>query len=81
MKALVAGGANVLKVGENAYQFRIGERNAAIVKNHLKAHKISILKEDLGGENGRKMRIALRNFEMKIKMLPNGRFGATEPWR
>lgn len=50
----IAGGASVLGPA-NAEKFKIGERNAEAIKEHLKRHGISPAASDVGGTRGRTM--------------------------
>jgi chemotaxis protein CheD len=67
--AKVAGGANVLFIGRECRHLRIGQRNAEAVLGSLAALEIPVVYEDVGGFEGRKIWINLRNFDLKTKKL------------
>ena len=52
----IAGGASVLGVS-NGEKFKIGERNAEAVKEHLKRQGLRASVEDLGGTKGRTLEL------------------------
>lgn len=70
LQAKIAGGANVLHIGNRSHVLRIGEQNIVNVKTALAAERIPVLSEDTGGSVGRKIWVDLRTFDMKVKRLP-----------
>ncbi len=68
LKALIAGGANTLGSNPDGL-LRIATHNIEGVRAALKAAKIGIRDEDLGGTTSRKMRVDLWNCKMHIKLL------------
>ena len=52
----LAGGASVLGP-QNAEKFKIGQRNAEAIRDHLKRHGISPAATDLGGMKGRTLEL------------------------
>jgi chemotaxis protein CheD len=69
LRAKIAGGANVLNIGNHSHMLRIGEQNANNVKASLAKEGIPLISEDVGGSVARKMWVDLSNFEVKIKTL------------
>jgi len=64
MVAKIFGGANQINSSIN-----VGERNAQIAREQLTAHGIRILKENLGGNVGRKLRFDTGTGEVLMKFL------------
>src|SRR5690625_2602591 len=53
LKAKIAGGAQMFTFQSSSEITRIGPRNIEAVKEQLKMHRIPIVAEDVGGNNGR----------------------------
>jgi chemotaxis protein CheD len=64
MVAKLFGGANQINTSIN-----VGERNVQIAKEQLETHGIKILKENLGGNTGRKIRFNTGTGEVFMKFL------------
>gem|GEM_PF-42359 len=70
LSAKIAGGACILPHLSNNNQ-HMGEKNVDAVKAALKAHRIKIVAEDIGGSYGRRVEFNIGNGAVTI-CLPNG---------
>jgi chemotaxis protein CheD len=70
LSAKIAGGANIFS-DLNNNGFPIGVKNVNAVKAALKAHKIKLVSEDVGGSYGRRIAFNIANGAVKIR-LSNG---------
>lgn len=66
LSAKIAGGANIFKF-ENNDGPTIGEKNVDAVKMALKANKIRLVAEDVGGTYGRKITFSIRSGVVTIR--------------
>lgn len=53
LKAKLAGGAQMFQFSLGSDQMRIGPRNIAAIKFHLRENQIQVVSEDVGGNYGR----------------------------
>lgn len=67
MSAKIAGGASMFRFGSNIALGQIGDRNIEQTKIELQKLGISILVEDVGGNNGRVIDFYLEDGRLKIK--------------
>ncbi len=67
LRAKVFGGGEVIET--NIANFRIGERNIAIAKELLEAHRIPIVAQSVGGKNGRKLMYVTATGEVFQKII------------
>ena len=67
LRAKVFGGGEVIET--NIANFRIGERNIAIAKELLEAHRIPIVAQSVGGKNGRKLLFVTSTGEVFQKII------------
>ncbi len=66
LSAKIAGGANIFKFEANNGP-TIGEKNVDAVKNALKANKIRLVAEDVGGSCGRRINFSIRSGVVSIR--------------
>jgi chemotaxis protein CheD len=67
LRAKVFGGGEVIET--NIANFRIGERNIAIAKEMLEAHRIPVVAQSVGGKNGRKLMFVTSTGEVFQKII------------
>jgi chemotaxis protein CheD len=67
LRAKIFGGGEVIET--NIANFRIGERNIAIAKELLDAHRIPIVAQSVGGKNGRKLMFVTATGEVFQKII------------
>ena len=67
ISAKIAGGASMFKFESNIALGKIGERNIEETKATLKKFGISLVAEDVGGNNGRVVDFFLEDGRMKVK--------------
>ena len=67
LRAKVFGGGEVIET--NIANFRIGERNIAIAKELLEAHRIPVVAQSVGGKNGRKLMFVTSTGEVFQKII------------
>lgn len=65
IQAKIFGGASMNMTGTEAMM--IGEKNILVAKEILKEYKISIVAEDVGGHNGRKIQFDLERGKVLLK--------------
>jgi chemotaxis protein CheD len=69
LEAKIAGGAQMFSGADKKFQLNIGERNIEAVRETLKALKIKIVAEDVGGTRGRTMMLDTVSGRVVLKML------------
>lgn len=67
--AKIAGGANVLKVGERVGRLHIGRANIESATRALGEHGVEIVWQDTGGTVARRMLVDLDSFDVTIKWV------------
>ncbi|KAB2337533.1 chemotaxis protein CheD [Cytobacillus depressus] len=72
LKAKIAGGAQMFQFSSGSDIMRIGPRNVEAVKSALSAFKISIIAEDVGGNNGRTIEFDPRTCILSIRTVNKG---------
>ncbi|MFA6396044.1 MAG: chemotaxis protein CheD [Sulfurimonas sp.] len=72
--AKVFGGASI-NIGNSANTMMIGEKNILVAKEILKDYKISIVAEDIGGQNGRKIQFNLERGKVQMKYIARSDIG------
>jgi len=70
IRAVVAGGANMTKPGALHPEKLVGHLNAQSAIKQLKARRITIIDQDVGGEIGRKLSICSQNGSHIIRRIP-----------
>lgn len=72
LTAKIAGGASMFSAAVQDPALAIGSRNVEAVKLNLKAHHISLVSEDTGGNWGRTMEFLLENGTVSVKSAMKG---------
>ncbi|MFA9558061.1 chemotaxis protein CheD [Evansella sp. AB-rgal1] len=72
LKAKIAGGAQMFSFSTNNEMMRIGPRNVEAVKNALQKHKVSLISEDVGGNNGRTIEFDPSTGKLEIRTVKQG---------
>src|SRR5690625_5750322 len=69
LKAKIAGGAQMFTFQTSSEITRIGPRNITAVKERLKMHRIPIVAEDVGGNNGRTIEFDAITGMLKVRAV------------
>jgi len=69
LKAKIAGGAQMFTFQSSSEITRIGPRNIEAVKERLKIHRIPIVAEDVGGNNGRTIEFDAITGMLKVRAV------------
>ncbi|AIE59676.1 chemotaxis protein CheD [Bacillus methanolicus] len=72
LKAKIAGGAQMFQFTAVNDLMRIGPRNVEAVKKELAKLKISVVAEDVGGNNGRTIEFNPKTCELSIRTVNKG---------
>lgn len=72
IQAKMAGGAQMFQFKYENAAMRIGERNAEAVRLALKAHRIPLVAEDCGGNNGRTIEFDVATCVLSIRTVSVG---------
>ncbi len=70
--AAIAGGAEVFSFGSESPTLAIGKRNAASVKEALKAEGVRLVAEDIGGNVGRTVSIEVGTGRITVRPVGGG---------
>ena len=72
IKAKIMGGAHMFGFAKTNKVFNIGARNVEKVKEVLKALKIRLVAEDVGGSYGRSLYFYLETGEVRVRTIAHG---------
>ena len=72
LRAKIAGGATMFKFADNKVNMDIGARNSIAVKAILKARKIPIDSEEIGGTKGRTITFDTVTGDLYVKIIGEG---------
>jgi chemotaxis protein CheD len=70
--AKIAGGAQMFRFSGNNDFFKVGERNAKAVEEHLVKNNITLLNKDIGGNVGRTIIFDPATGELSIRTIKEG---------
>lgn len=72
LRAKIAGGAQMFQFSSTSDIMRIGPRNVEAVKRELSASRITIIAEDVGGNNGRTIEFDPKTTILSIRTVNKG---------
>lgn len=75
LEAKLFGGASI-NIGSSTNTMMIGEKNIMVAKEILKEYNITIVAEDIGGQNGRKIQFNLERGKVLLKYIARNDLGA-----
>jgi len=69
LRAKLTGGASMFQSTGSNSLMNIGERNAKMCKEALKAQRINVMSEDIGGKSGRSIELNCDTGELQIRTV------------